>query len=185
MRLFRVAFAAVMLFSSCVASAPSAGNNDKLLTAESERLRPWADDTLLIASVKAQNARKVTLAAIQQIDVEWRAGTIRQEITTGACADRLRELARQHPYYVEVFVSDDQGALVCANAVTSDYWQGDESKWTRSFNGGKGKVFIDRPRFDESAKATLATISLPIRDGEKTIGVITVGVIAEKLPAQN
>ncbi len=185
MTLCRVAFASVMLFSTCVVSAQSAGKIHKQLTAESKRLRPWADDKLLIASVKTQNARKATLAAIKQIDAKWRAGTVRKEITTGACADRLRELARQQPYYVEVFVSDDQGALVCANAVTSDYWQGDEPKWTRSFNGGKGTVFIDRPRFDESAKATLAAISLPIHDGKKTIGVITVGVITEKLPAQD
>ena len=49
---------------------------------------------------------------------------------------------------------------------------------------GRGAVFIDRPRFDESAKATLGFISLPMRDGATVVGVVTVGVIAEKLPAQ-
>jgi hypothetical protein len=174
------------LFLALAANAPaqSAGQIHKRLTAEGERLRPWASDKMLVEAIKAQNARKVPLATIQQIDAEWRGGTVLKQITTSACANRLRELAKQQPYYVEVFVSDDQGALVCANSVTSDYWQGDEPKWIRSFNDGKGTLFIDRPRYDESAKATLAAISLPILDGEKTIGVITVGVITEKLPAE-
>ncbi len=103
-------------------------------------------------------------------------------MTTGACADHLRKLAAEQPYYVEVFITDNQGALVCSNAITSDYWQGDEDKWTRAFASGKGAVFIDRPRFDESAKANLGGISLPIMDGPAAIGVLTVGVFTDKLP---
>jgi hypothetical protein len=164
--------------------AQSATLMHKMLTAESDRLRAWATDGVLISAVKAQNARKVALTEIQKIDEAWKAGSIRKEVTTGACAERLHQLAKQQPYYVELFVSDNQGALVCANAVTSDYWQGDEPKWARAFDKGKGAVFIDRPRYDESAKATLAAISLPMMDGQNAIGVITVNVITEKLPQQ-
>jgi hypothetical protein len=76
---------------------------------------------------------------------------------------------------------DDQGALVCATAKTSDYWQGDEAKWQRAFNGGKGDVFIDRPKFDESAGARIAQISVPVMENGRAIGAVTVGVAIEKL----
>jgi len=171
-----LAFAAPLLF------AQSAPMMHKMLVAESERLRPWAADKVLLDAVKAQNARNVPLAEIQKIDEEWKAGKVRKELTTGPCADRLRELAADHTQYVEVFVMDNQGALVCANSITSDYWQGDEPKWLQSYKEGRGAVFIDRPRYDESAKGTLAMISLPILVGENTVGVITVGVVMEKLP---
>jgi hypothetical protein len=83
--------------------------------------------------------------------------------------------------FSETFVMDNVGALVCATERTSDYWQGDEEKWTHSYNGGAGAIFIDRPRFDESAKATIALISIPVMDNGKAIGAVTVGIRAEAL----
>ena len=178
----RVAVAATVVLFSLPLFAQSAGSLHKTLTAEADRLSTWASDKVLVDAVKAQNAKQVPLADIQKIDEEWRGGKVRAELLKNGCADRLRQLANSHDYYVEMFVMDNQGALVCSNELTSDYWQGDEAKWTRAFNEGKGSVFIDRPRFDESAKATLGQISLPVKDGETVVGVITVGVITEKLP---
>ena len=71
--------------------------------------------------------------------------------------------------------------VVCATARTSDYWQGDEAKWQRAYDDGRGGTFIDRPKFDESANRRIAQISVPVMDGEKVIGAITVGVAIEKL----
>ncbi len=176
-------FAALAIaLSAATASAQSAATMHKALTAEAQRLRTWTADALLINAVKAQNVRKTALADIQKIDTDWKSGKRLGAVTTGACADHLRKLAAEQPYYVEVFITDNQGALVCSNAITSDYWQGDEDKWTRAFAAGKGAVFIDRPRFDESAKANLGGISLPIMDGPAAIGVLTVGVFTDKLP---
>jgi hypothetical protein len=177
-----VVLIAALLFVSSSLFAQSAGAMHKRLTAESTRLAVWASDKILVDAVKAQNAKAVALADIQKIDEEWRAGKVRGELMKNACADRLRQLANGRSYYVEMFVMDNQGALVCANEPTSDYWQGDEAKWMRAFNEGKGSVFIDRPRYDESAKANLGQISLPVKDGATVVGVITVGVITDRLP---
>jgi hypothetical protein len=106
-----------------------------------------------------------------------------KQMTTGACADHLRDLAKKAGYG-ESFVMDNQGALVCATEKTSDYWQGDEPKWSRAFNGGNGTTFIDRPRFDNSAHTYLAQISVPVIDGGKTIGVVMAGVMP-KMPVQH
>lgn len=174
----------VVFALSVSALGQSAGEVQKMLTAEAEKLRAIGKDPVIVAAVRAQNARKVPLAAIKAVDERWMAGNeagLVKQILSGPCADRLRELAAANAAYSETFAMDDQGALVCATAKTSDYWQGDEAKWERAFNGGKGDVFIDRPKFDESANARIAQISIPVMDGEKAIGAITVGIVIAKL----
>jgi hypothetical protein len=130
--------------------------------------------------VKAQNAKRVSAAQVKALDEQWTAGKAQdlvKQITTGACADRLRALAGTS--HGETFVMDNQGALVCATVKTTDYWQGDEAKWQRAFNDGKGAVFIDRPKFDDSSAQRLAQISVPVMDEGVAIGAITVGVSIE------
>lgn len=166
------------------ALAQSAETMQKMLDAEAVKLQAWGSDAALVAAVKAQNAKRVPLAQIQKSDEQWIAGKaadLVKQITTGACADRLRQLVAANPAYGETFVMDDQGALVCSTVKTSDYWQGDEAKWQRAFNEGKGSVFIDRPKFDDSASARLAQISVPLIDKGAAVGAITVGVAVEKL----
>jgi hypothetical protein len=177
---------AVLVFIAIPTSviAQSAETMKKLLDAEAAKLQAWGSDAAIVAAVKAQNAKRVPLAQIQKTDEQWTAGKAAElikQLTTGACADRLRELGAGNPAYGETFVMDDQGALVCSTVKTSDYWQGDEAKWQRAFNGGKGAVFIDRPKFDESASARLAQISVPVLDNGTVIGVVTIGVAADKL----
>jgi hypothetical protein len=171
----------VMLLVCAVVSAQSAGTMQKMLDAEGAKLRAWGNDAAVVAAVKAQNAKKVPLAQIQALDARWASSEEAKRITTGACADRLRALIASNPAYGETFVMDDQGAVVCASHTTTDYWQGDEAKWQRAFNGGKGALFIDRPKFDDSAAQRLAQISVPVMDKGVAIGAITIGVAAEKL----
>lgn len=161
----------------------SAGNLQRDLNMHAEQVRTLAGDKLLIDAIRSQNAKKVPLAEIQRLDKSWTDGKeekLIHNVTTGTCADHLRQIAAASGYG-EMMVMDDQGALVCANARTSDYWQGDEEKWIRAFNGGKGATFVDRPRLDESSKTNLAQISVPVMDGGRAIGVITVGIPLHEL----
>jgi hypothetical protein len=41
---------------------------------------------------------------------------------------------------------------------------------------GSGKVFIDKLAFDESTQAYSVHISVPVKDNEKTIGVLVLGI---------
>jgi ABC-type phosphate transport system ATPase subunit len=166
------------------AAAQSADKVQKHLDAEAVKLKAWAQDPLFVAAVIAQNNQHLTMAEITKRDEAWMAGKAAQlikEMNTGACAEHIRQLTNTSPIYSETFVMDNQGALVCENMQTTDYWQGDEAKWQRSFDGGKGAVFIDRPKLDESAKEHLAQISLPIMKDGKAIGAITIGIDIEKI----
>lgn len=183
--------AAVMaLLITCIGAAAfarSAEELHKILQAEAERMQSAGTDKAIIEVVRAQNAKKVPLAEIQRIDKEWIAGgqkALVQKLTTNRCAERLRALLVPADRYGEAFVMDDQGALVCATERTSDYWQGDEEKWTHAFKVGVGAIFVDRPRFDESEKETIAQVSIPVMDNGKAIGAITIGIKADVLLKQ-
>ena len=78
---------------------------------------------------------------------------------------------------------DRQGNIVAESNKTSDYWQGDEDKFVKSFADGKGAIFIDKPSFDESIQTYLVQVSIPIFDPDMggAIGAMTVGVNLEAL----
>jgi hypothetical protein len=155
----------------------------KTLEREAQIVQGWGHEAPFVAAVKAQNAKRVSAAQIKTLDEQWAAGNasaLVRQVTTGPCADRLRQLVATNAAYGESFVMDNQGAIVCATAKTSDYWQGDEAKWQRAFNEGKGSVFIDRPKLDESAAQRLAQISVPITDQGQVIGALTVGITIGK-----
>lgn len=167
----------IVLLLAAGARAQSASDVQKMLVAEAAKVRVLGSDPDIVAAVKAQNAKKVSLDTIKKLDQQWlsgKAAALVKQTTTGPCADRLRLLAAGA--YREAFVMDDQGALVCATAKTSDYWQGDEAKFEQAYNGGKGNVFIDRPKYDDSTSASIAQISVPVMENGKAIGAITVGL---------
>ncbi len=64
----------------------------------------------------------------------------------------------------------------------SDYWQGDEAKFQKSFGAGPDAVFVDIIEKDESSQALQSQASLTISDdGGMPIGAITIGVNIDAL----
>ncbi len=183
-RMKRPVLVVLSLVLTSIAFAQSAQMTQKLLDTEGAKLRAWGSDRTLVAFVKNQNLQRVQIEKIKSLDEAWSQGkneALVRQVTSGPCADHLRKLVASNAAYGETFLMDDQGALVCASQRTSDYWQGDEPKWQRAFDGGKGTVFIDRPRFDDSSSRNLAQISVPVVENGRAIGVITVGVTIDKL----
>ncbi|MEP0701455.1 MAG: hypothetical protein ABJC67_08925, partial [Lentilitoribacter sp.] len=81
----------------------------------------------------------------------------------------------------EIFVMDALGLNVAASDVTSDYWQGDEAKYSESYGAGPGAVFVDAVEFDESAQSYQGQVSVSLTDpatGE-VVGAMTIGLNAE------
>lgn len=158
----------------------------KVKTFAKERLLPLITNEVLVREAKAQNVRRVPLAEIQAQDKAWSEAEselpIQKEKLSNASAAAIRAFVRELPALREVFAMDDQGANVGQNNLTSDYWQGDEEKWQRSFAGGKGGVDAGKAKFDKSANATLQQVSLPLVDTDGTVvGAITFGLAVEGL----
>ena len=147
-------------------------------------LEPLSRNSILIEAVRAQNAKQLSLAKIEADDLLWREQQLtefKQSLMENAAAGELNRFMATKPFFIELFLMDNQGANVAMTSVTSDYWQGDEDKWQRSFNAGNGKTFVGEMEFDESAQAYLIQVSLPIMERGIAIGAVTVGINMELL----
>lgn len=144
-----------------------------------------ANDAAIVAAIKAQNAKGVSLETIKQQDEKWMktAGydDFMKSLMNNNCAKYLTQLAKTYRYITEAFAMDEKGANVCMIDKTSDYWQGDEDKHKKSYAGGKGAVFVDKVKFDESTQIYAAQVSVPVFSGAKAIGAVTFGVNVEEV----
>lgn len=143
----------------------------------------------IIRAVEAQNGQKLTLDEIKKRDQMWidangGSNSLIREITRNDIARYLQRRVENNIAIDEVFITDNQGANVAAYPPTSDYWQGDEGKFTSSFNNGRGKVFIGPLEPDASTNKTQVQISAPIISNNQTIGVLIMGVSVDYLSAQ-
>ena len=151
-----------------------------------KELIPVISNPVLVSEIMVQNSMGITLKDIMAIDKLWIDAEdempIHREKIANRCAQELDQISQRDSRFVELFVMDNQGALVCMNNITSDYWQGDEAKWLNTFNKGKGGVDIGRVKFDKSAYAKLQQISLPIiNNAGSVVGAITFGLNVDKL----
>lgn len=152
----------------------------------------WASDPVVIAAIGAQNAttQAYDQARIDSLDQTWRAEvgsaqtpTIAPVLENPAAAFLRERVAASGGTITEVFVMDARGLNVAASAVTSDYWQGDEAKFQKTYGMGAGAVHFGEIEFDESSQQYQAQISVALSDpatGE-LVGAMTVGVNADTL----
>lgn len=140
---------------------------------------------IIVAAVKAQNSKNISIDEIKETDKKWQAhvgiADYMRAMMESECGKALRDIQKSAPYYSEIFVMDNQGANVAMTDKTSDYWQGDEDKFTKSYSEGKGAVFIDDVKFDTSSQVYLVQVSVPVKDGSKVIGAMTIGIDVDKL----
>ncbi|MBN1847248.1 MAG: cache domain-containing protein [Deltaproteobacteria bacterium] len=157
----------------------------KIIDLAHSKLSDLGADPIIVKAVKEENEKRKSLAQIQEMDNKWKAhagiADYMQAMMDSECGKHLRDIQSSAGYYAEIFVMDNQGANVAMTDKTSDYWQGDEAKFKKTYNGGLGAVFIDDVEFDDSAQAYLVQVSVPVRDGEKTIGAITIGIDVDKV----
>jgi len=148
-------------------------------------LAKFGSDSVIVSAVKDENVKKKTLEKIKEIDQKWinTIGTddFMNSMMSSACSQRLNSIKEKNSFYEEIFVMDNQGANVAMTDKTSDYWQGDEAKFTNCYKGGAGEVFISDVNFDDSTQSYLTQVSVPVVDEGKVIGVILFGINVDKL----
>ena len=179
-------FLATGLFLVFVSSTTFAGEKapQKIVDLAQSALAKYGTDSIIVKAVKAENGKGKTLDQIKELDKKWMAtpGIVdyMKALMDNECGMYLRKIQASGPYYAEIFVMDNLGANVAMSDKTSDYWQGDEDKFIKSYSGGRGAVFIDEVKFDNSTQAYLVQVSVPVKDGDKVIGAITFGINVDK-----
>jgi len=163
----------------------NAADNQQKLNDLAAKLAKTGQDSVLIAEVTRQNGERLSQQVINERDKKWQATSGMDDFMKGlmgnAGAKRLSQIEKEHRVIVESFLMDNKGANVAMTNKTSDYWQGDEAKFQKSFNGGKGAVFVDKAKFDKSAQAYVVQISVPVMSNGSAIGAITYGVNVDEL----
>lgn len=152
-------------------------------------LIPWVNDAQIVSAIKAQNVRTAGLSQDDIIarDTVWRAEVgaaetplIDQVLSAPLSAFLNEQVTASQGRITEVFVMDSRGLNVASSAVTSDYWQGDEAKFQKSFEMGPGAIFVDEIELDESTQTYQGQVSIAITDpaSGQVIGAITIGLDA-------
>lgn len=183
---------ALLLFLPGLLQAESELTADQIKELLSVKIRfatHMAFNPSIVRAVDVQNNQSIALAEIQQRDEIWKnakgdLNSLIREVTQNDVAKYFQRRVENNNAIDEVFLTDNQGANVAAYPPTSDYWQGDEEKWTASYNNGAGVVFIGPLEYDESTQKTQVQISAPVISNEQTVGVLVLGVSVDYLQAK-
>ncbi|MDJ0936261.1 MAG: hypothetical protein QNJ06_03970 [Kiloniellales bacterium] len=157
-------------------------------------VKQWISEPVMISAIKAQNDRyaNLTQSQIDGMDIQWRTETVLSrkplinQVSGNPLSKRLMELkAATNGVVTEIFVMDNRGMNVAISDVTSDYWQGDEDKWQKTFLVGPGTVFVDAVEHDASTDSFQSQLSMSISDPAtgQVIGAITLGINVDRLNA--
>ena len=156
------------------------------------KVSAWLNNPVVINAIKAQNTKNaaITQADIDKMDKQWMAETKASDkplinaVLSNELSSYLKKVeADSKGLITEIFVMDDKGLNVGQSDVTSDYWQGDEAKWQKTFKVGPDAIHISDVSQDESTQKFQSQLSLPVNDPDtkKPIGAVTIGIDVENL----
>lgn len=179
--------AALVLSAASTVAEPAKPDVQKMITpAVIEEMRKWIDTEIVQVSVGAQNATKSDLAQekIDELDKMWRAEQeaadkplIAATLSNPLSVYLARMQGRSLGLYAEIFIMDQNGLNVGQSSVTSDFWQGDEDKFQKTYDVADDALFIDEPEWDDEAKIWRNQVSFTLTDAAKAkIGAVTVEI---------
>lgn len=183
MKTFLASTVALLIAAPAFASTDYVSMIEKLVAGG---LRAEVTAPVVLAAIREQNAQNAGLdqAGIDALDLQWRAevkagdGPMIKETMANAISDHLKSVQAKHGGLVtEIFVMDFLGLNVGQSEKTSDYWQGDEAKFQKSYGAGASALFVDEVEFDESTQTMQSQASFTIVDPTTggAIGAVTVG----------
>jgi len=149
-------------------------------------IRDFLEVPVVWKSVIAQNANTGDLseADIDKLDKQWRAERETEDqplvasvLTSPLSSYLTRIQAGALGLYTEMFVMDAKGLNVGQSATTSDYWQGDEAKFQKTFPAGADAIFVDEAEFNDDTGTWRSQANLTVVDPDgKPIGAVTVEI---------
>ena len=175
-------------FTVAYSAEPTPPDTKALLTPEFiSEVKNWLANPIVDLSINAQNELRGSLTQdkIDALDKQWRAEReaddkplISATLSAPLSVYLLRVQAQNLGLYSEIFVMDANGLNVGQSSITSDYWQGDEAKFQKTFPVAKDAVFIDEPEWDDKLRTWRAQLNLTIADKASgdAIGAATVEV---------
>lgn len=179
--------AAILLMTTVAAHAEPPKPDAKALISPAviKEVQGWLNTEIVQLSVKARNKnwKDLDQSRIDELDTSWRAEREAddQPLIAATMSSPLsiylsRIQGRSLGLYAEIFVMDKHGLNVGQSSITSDFWQGDEDKFQKTYDVGNDALFIDEPEWDDEFKIwrSQASMTLMDKDGGGKIGAVTV-----------
>lgn len=183
----REMLASVFLAASLLTAQaePPAPDVKKLITPELvQEMRDMIGVEIVKVSIEAQNKQlgDIDQAKIDQLDNQWKAEReaadkplIAATLSSPLSVYLARLQGKSLGLYAEIFVMDQNGLNVGQSSVTSDFWQGDEGKFQKTYDVSETALFIDDAEWDDEAKIWRNQVSFTVTDAANAkIGAVTV-----------
>jgi len=179
----------ILFMSSSVFAGPHDNKVRALLESDAAS---WLSDPLVIEAIKRQNAAHANLSQrdIDRLDKQWRSEkkskdrpTIKSVLNNDLSMFLKKIASNSNDLYSEIFIMDNKGLNVGQSNITSDYWQGDEAKWQKTYLAGTNALHIAKIKYDDSARHFQIQASIPIVDPvtKANIGAVTLGLAMRQL----
>jgi len=187
----RKIFIAAAISASFITTAATAGGvEDRIRALAADQLSQWVQSATVIDAVREQNEKHAGLSQsdIDALDQAWRnqadsgSQPMIDDLLSRSVSEYLRvQQSESGGLITEVFIMDNHGLNVAQSDATSDYWQGDEAKFQKTFGAGSGTIFVDEVEFDDSSGSYQVQVSLTIDDPAdgSPIGAVTFGIAME------
>ncbi|MDD3905281.1 MAG: ATP-binding protein [Candidatus Omnitrophica bacterium] len=96
----------------------------------------------------------------------------------------MAEIVAVRKSIAELLATDKFGGLVAASGRSSDFYQADEEWWQKSYNDGKGNIFVGEAEHDESSGIWVIPIAIPFKDkAGAVIGICKYNISLNRLLA--
>ena len=163
------------------------GLGDGLL-GQSEELVGWVSLSPLAGQLARQNDRvKGSLDAEQIQDVEraWASARIEDPLVhamlTHEMVESLNRFRLLDSLLEELLVTDRVGRIVAGTNKSSDFWQADETWWTRASTLPPAEAWIGGIDYDDSAGVYAISVAIPIHNSGGFEGVLKAVINASPL----
>lgn len=173
-------------FPSYAEEVIPSGISKELITEDIVKsVRSKLEQDIVIMSIQSQNNKFIALSSkeIDDMDKQWRKEResddqpLIAETLASPVSSYLKQVQiRSRGLYDAIFIMDKNGLNVGQSAITSDFWQGDEAKFEKTFGTGENTVFIDDPEYDKDIGIWISQLSFTIFHNSKLIGTATVDI---------
>ncbi len=177
---------------SCRVASPQLDSTQReaVLQLASEYFQEWWQQPSWLESLR-QAARQSppSAEALVQADARWlqeqtaeQQPLINQVLATPV-AQQLQQAVAQDRRLSEVMLSDKYGQLLAASAITSDFYQGDETAFIQSQTVPENQLLLEPIAYDNSSRQFSVKVSEPLYDpkGGAFLGVLTLAVNIDQL----
>lgn len=154
-------------------------------------VRPTVEMPLVVKAIEEQNSK---FGDVSEMDMRVLDETYRAEVARGDLQMVKALMAKSVSQYLkskqddsqgtilEFFVTDCHGLNVGQSGITTDYWQGDEDKFLKTFSLASQDIYIGRAERDESTQLLETQASFVVTDEKGIpIGTATVTIAIDAL----